>query len=195
MERHIQSIPDPSEHPWQYKWVALKWRAGLAVSTHPVMVALIIALAVVSVPVIQLLSVNGDIRGAQSGQRESQVRLDKQQAQITGLVTEIQRDRAKTAVSFCHTLNRNQAQAAKLTLYLKALVISGARQGRVFEPLYRKYGFPPYRVRLRMAIRQAKKIASFSPAPLNCRQVQDNIERDTPPPPNVNPAIPRRGNP
>lgn len=181
MQRTLAAIPDPEKHPWKYRWVALKWRAGLAVSTHPVMVALVIALAAVSVPMIQLLNVGADLRDAQGAGRTAQVRLDSQQAQITGLVAEIQKDRAKASVAFCKRLNRNQGQSAKLTLYLKALIISGTKQGRVFEPLYRKFGFPPYAVRLRRATRQAEKIASFRPAPLNCRQIELNIVRDTPP--------------
>lgn len=191
--RRTEAVPDRGEHPWRYRWVVLKWRAGLAVSTHPVMVALIIALAVVTMPVIQILNVTSDVRVAQVNERIAQVRLDQQQEQIASLVTEIQKDRAKASVAFCKRLNGNQRQAAKLTLYLKKLIISGAQQGKAFESLYRKYGFPPYRVILRRAKRQARKIASFRPAPLNCRQIELRITRDTPDTPVTLP--PEHGNP
>lgn len=64
--RHVLDIPDPITHPWRYRWVALRWRAGLLVSTHPVALALVIALAVCAYPLYAVLDQQGTLRDNQA---------------------------------------------------------------------------------------------------------------------------------
>jgi hypothetical protein len=125
---------------------------------------------------IQLVGVSANLRKqADKGERTS--------AAVTVLVKRIQVERKNTVGVFCGAINRNIRASHQLAAYLKALVVSGAKQSQAFEDLYRQHGFPPYLVRLKTAERQANRIVSFSGAPLKCVALRRKIESQTPPPP------------
>jgi hypothetical protein len=63
--RRVEEIPDPAEHPVLFRWVTFRWRLGLAISTHPVVVALIVALAVCAFPLYSILDQQGILREQQ----------------------------------------------------------------------------------------------------------------------------------
>jgi hypothetical protein len=174
--RGLGDIPDPKEHPWRYRYLKARWRVALAIVTHPVLLALTVALLVVAVPIWQLV-------GVSSGLRRTQKTQGDQQAQITSLVKRIQIERANTVGVFCASINKNIRSNRQLTVYLRKLLITGAKQSAAFEDLYRQHGFPPYLVRLKQAQGQADKIVSFSGPLLKCADIRARIEQTTPPPP------------
>lgn len=167
--RHVKDIPDPVQHPWKYRYVTTRWKIALAVTTHPILVALTLAMVIASVPLYLFLGVSQENRD--------------QQTQIAGLVKRIQDERKKTVGIFCRRINNNIDASKRLSNYLQQLIVVGAKQSRAFEDLYQAHGFPPYNVRLRLAKKQAKRITSFNNAPIKCRQIKREIQRTTPPPP------------
>jgi hypothetical protein len=169
-------IPDPKERPWLYRYLRIRWRTALAIATHPVMVALTVAIIVMSIPLYFLLGVSGKVR-------EQQGTIKAQQGQMAALVKRIQVERKKTVGIFCTKINTNIEASHKLSVYLKKLLVEGAIQSRAFEDLYQQHGFPPYSVRVRKAREQARTILGFSSKPIDCEDIRLQIEQTTPPPP------------
>lgn len=92
---------------------------------------------------------------------------------LGALVKNIQVNRKRTIETMCSAQNR-------VTLRLRALIVQGAKSSKLFEPIYRSYGAPPYRVRVRQAERQARSLRVVP-----CNQFVHEIEALTPPPPNL----------
>lgn len=174
-------IPDPKQQPWRYRYLKLRWRTALAVTTHPVMVALTVAIIVMSIPLYLLVGVSATLRHQQSVARA-------QQGQIAGLVKRIQVERKNTVNTFCRKINRNIRTTQRQSGYIKLLIIQGAVQSRGFEELLVSHGFPPYEVRLLQAKKQAAKIVSFNNGVIDCAKIAAEITATTPPPPS--PATP-----
>lgn len=177
-------IPDPARQPWRYRYLKLRWRTALAVSTHPVMVALTVAILVMSIPLYLLVGVSATLR-------HQQVVARTQQSQITALVKRIQVERKNTVHTFCGKINRNIRTTQRQSGYIKFLMIQGTVQSRGFEELLVSHGFPPYEVRLRRAKKQAAKIVSFNNGKIDCKKIAAEIAATTPPPPKTPPPPPK----
>lgn len=93
-------------------------------------------------------------------------------------VERIRESRATTTYEFCQKLNSNARRSNRLTSYLEQLVVQGTRQSRVFEPLYRQYGFPPYPERLRRAQETASEISKRKTKLIDCEKRIEELRRD-----------------
>jgi hypothetical protein len=142
-----QGLPDPDKHPWKYAWVVFKWRVSLATVAYPVQIALVIALVLVAIPTFLVLEQQGQI---QSGRRI-------------------------TVGIFCRSLNHNGNTTNAEADYIKALIVSGAKQSKVFEPIYRQYHAPPYEERVKQAEQQAAKLDGLKVSPLNCKKLVHQV--------------------
>lgn len=186
--RHLDVIPEKPVPPWRHPLKALfyyqlmfRWRMAVATTVHPVGVAMIVALTICAFPLYAVLHQQSDIRHNAQVQKV-------QQGQIADLLRVIQADRRKVTLSFCGDLNANaRTNNAQLKLF-QGIIVNGAKSGRAFEKLYRSYGFPPYRVRLAQAKKQARKIEALKLPQLNCIAAANRIEEQTPVP--RNPPIP-----
>lgn len=96
---------------------------------------------------------------------------DRQSSDLSTLVDSIQAQRRAQTQAFCDAQNRT-------TLKLRALIVGGAKQSKAFDRVYRQFGFPPYRERLRQAERQAQGLPLVP-----CAKFIEQIESSTPPPP------------
>jgi hypothetical protein len=74
----------------------------------------------------------------------------------------------KVAREICGQLDRNARTVnAQLRLY-QGIIVGGAKQSRVFDRLYRQYGAPPYKVRVRQAAAAARRINGLRLPLPNC---------------------------
>jgi type II secretory pathway component PulJ len=84
----------------KYRLLQLRWRLALWSVVYPVQIALVVALAILAIPVTMLLNAQADLRKAQrdieAGQRASQ------RNQV-----EIQRSRVAVTKDICAQLDRN----------------------------------------------------------------------------------------
>lgn len=107
----------------------------------------------------------------QNNQRATNAKTNATAGVLAKLVQNIQLDRRNTTGTICTAQNH-------VTLRLRQLIVQGAVQSRVFESLYRKYGAPPYKVRVKQARAAAKSLEAIP-----CAEYVKRIERQTPPPP------------
>lgn len=174
--RHLDAIPERPTPPWKhplkaafYYQLVFRWRMAVATTTHPVGVAIMVALAICAYPLYAVLNQQADIRHNAATQKA-------QQKQIADLLGTIQRDRRKVTIQFCGNLNANaRTNNAQLKLF-QGIIVNGAKGSRAFEKVYRQFGFPPYKVRLRAAKRQAAKIEALKLPLLDCDAAVRRIE-------------------
>jgi hypothetical protein len=138
------------------------WLA-ITISRHPVLGASIVALAVASVPLWMVLDDQKDIK--------------RQQGQIEELYVQVQESRRATGVRFCEQINTNAAASNATTDALAELIVQGARQSRAFEDIYRQFGQPPYRQRVRQAKEAADSLVKLKTPVLDCEEIQREIDR------------------
>lgn len=181
--RHLDTIPEKPVPPWRHPLKALfyyqlmfRWRMAVATTVHPVGVAMIVALAICAFPLYAVLHQQADIRHNAQTQKA-------QQKQIADLLGVIQADRRRVTVAFCGDLNANaRTNNAQLRLF-QGIIVNGAKSGRAFDKLYRDYGFPPYRVRLAQAKKQAAKIEALKLPLLDCEAAVQRIQGQASVPP------------
>lgn len=161
-------------------------RVRLAVRRYPVQVALVLALIVVAYPVYLMLGVVSDVRHATDKLRDSQHQLRDSQDQLRaahnalrGTQRQLQDSRVAITSRLCTVINQNGKSNNRQNSYIRALIVGGAKQGAVFEPLYKQYGGPPYDVRLRKAKKVASRLGRYEVTHLNCDQIVDEINADS----------------
>jgi hypothetical protein len=168
--RHVPPIPDENTHPLKYRWAVIRWRIAVAAVIYPVQVAVALALLICAVPVYLVLSQQADIRHtaevakvAASGQRDILARL--------------QANRVKTTGDICKQLDANARTInAQLRLY-QGIIVNGAKQGRIFDRLFKAYGAPPYKARVKAAKKQAAKIEHLKLPLPNCTKIRVQVSR------------------
>lgn len=168
-QRHVPPIPDENTHPLAYRWAVLRWRIAVAAVIYPVQVAVVLALLICAVPVYLVLSQQAEIRHtaevakvAATGQRV--------------LLSRVQASRLKTTSDFCAQLDANARTInAQLRLY-QGIIVGGAKQGRIFDKLYRAYGAPPFKARLKAAEKAAAKIERLKLPLPNCTHLQIQVK-------------------
>jgi hypothetical protein len=89
------------------------------------------------------------------------VALPQKNEQIAGV-------RASVSAEFCRALNNNATVTNANSAYLQRLIVGGAQASRAFEPLYRAYGAPPFRVRLAHAKAQARGLNKLAVPQIDC---------------------------
>lgn len=98
-----------------------------------------------------------------------------------------QRGRESTATLICSALNANSSASRRQAAYIKGLILAGAKQSKVFEPIYRQYGLPPYKQRLAQAQAQADGLDASLPPIIDCgallRRIRFEVVGRRPPPP------------
>jgi hypothetical protein len=77
----------------------------------------------------------------------------------------------------CEALNDNSRTSRAQAAYIKGLIVAGAKSSRVFEPIYRQYGLPPYAKRLVLAEKQAAGLDHNLPPILDCHTLVVRIRR------------------
>lgn len=100
-------------------------------------------------------------------------RQDQTAGDLAGVVTDIQRQRRTQTGAICAAQN-------DVTLALRALIVNSAKQSKNFDRIYRQFGLPPYKERLRLAERQAAELKVIP-----CDEFIEQIEQQIPPPPKV----------
>jgi hypothetical protein len=180
--RHVPPIPDQADHPVRYRWLQLRWRLAVAAVVYPVQIAVTLALVVCAVPVYLVLESQARLKDqadAQAAQADVQA---AQQKQIADLVTGIQTSRVKATGDICRVLDRNtRITNAQLALF-QTLIVSGAKQSRIFDNLYKQFGAPDYPARVRQAQRYATKIGRLKLPLPNCTAALTRIGPLHPPP-------------
>jgi hypothetical protein len=56
---------------------------------------------------------------------------------------------------------------------IRALIVKGAKSSKPFDPIYKQYGFPPYKERVRLAMRDAATVEGQ-----NCKARVEQIRRE-----------------
>jgi hypothetical protein len=168
--RHVPPIPDENTHPLKYKWMVFRWRLAVTVVVYPVQIAVALALLICAVPVYLVLSQQAEIRHtaevakvAATGQHD--------------LLARIQANRVKTTGDICQQLDANARTInAQLRLY-QGIIVNGAKQGRIFDKLFRAYGAPPYRQRVKAAKEQAARIEKLKLPLPNCTKIRVQVTK------------------
>lgn len=119
-------------------WVAIQ------ASRHPVSMALIAAVLVAMIPLAMVLDQQNTITRQQDTLSEQQVRLNS-------LVARMNTDRAIISDAFCKALNANARANNNQTTALENIIVNSTKASKPFENVYRQFGLPPYRERLRQA--------------------------------------------
>lgn len=165
---HVTEIPDRRAHPVKYRLIQARWRIALWTTVYPVQMALAVALVVCAIPVYLLLVAQSDLR--------------KSQAELQSAVGKIQDSRVAATKDICGQLDRNaRTSNAQLKLF-QGIIVDGARQGQIFDKLYKEFGAPPYRTRLKQAEATAKAIEHLKLPLPNCTKAVYGIRRDIHPP-------------
>lgn len=97
------------------------------------------------------------------------VRQNETQTQITTA-------RSQTSAEFCARINSNATGVNRITDYLQAIIVNGAKGSKPFERFYRREGFPPYRVRLAQAEQIAAGLGKLHVLRIDCRMVRSRIK-------------------
>lgn len=155
---HDQAKRDKPKH-----WI------GVAISRHPVGAALIVAVAIAMIPLVMVLDQQGTIK------RQADT-INDQQRQLSSLVVRTQKGRAAASREFCDAINGNATANNQQTAVLQGIILNSVRASRPFEKVYRSFGLPPYKVRLRQATRLAHKLERTKIDPLPCDQFVQRIE-------------------
>lgn len=172
---HVHPIPDKAQHPLKYRMLQLRWRLALWSVVYPVQIALIVALAILAIPVTMLLKAQADLRKAQHDIEASQRASERNQ-------TEIQHSRVAVTKDICAQLDRNaRASNAQLDLF-KGIIVGSVKQSKPFEATYRSFGLPPYKVRLKSAVTTAHRIDGLKLALPNCSKAVYKIHAPAPHP-------------
>ena len=151
---------------------------SIAISRHPVGAALIVAVAIAMIPLVMVLDQQGTIKTQAS-------KIDRQQDQLNALVHRTQRGRVAVSTTFCRSINQNAEANNKQTDLLQGIIVKSVTSSRPFDNLYRQFGLPPYRVRLRQARRISAQLEAAKVQSLPCAAFAKRIEREltsVPPP-------------
>lgn len=160
-DHHILPVGNRRDDPPPKHW---RWRVGLTVAKYPVQVAILLALVILAIPMVMLISANGDLRGSQKALREALVASQTSRA-VTGRV-------------ICEVTNANARTNNGQNRTLKEIIVGSVKQSKRFEPTYRKLGLPPYPDRLREAKAIARRLNRYTVKEANCETLQRRIEHD-----------------
>lgn len=189
--RHSQEIPDKKVHPLKYRYIALRWRLAVATVTHPVGVAMVVAMVICAWPLYATLNSQGEIRQQATIARDLSAQNQDQQVKIASLLRTIQGDRVRVTRTFCHALNDSSRTNNKQSDLFKSMIVGGAKGSSIFDALYRQYGGPPYPERVKMALKQARAIDKLKQRPLDCKAAVERIKSQAEPrPPEPRPPGP-----
>lgn len=158
---HILPVGKRRDDPPPKHW---RWRLGLTVAKYPVQVAILLALIILAVPMVMLISANGDLRASQKTLRQA--------------VVASQTSRSVTGRVICDVTNENGRANNGQTETLKEIIVGSVKQSKRFEATYRKLGLPPYPDRLRQAEQIARRLDRFTVRKANCADLQRRIEHD-----------------
>lgn len=95
---------------------------------------------------------------------------------------------------FCEAINGNAAASNAQTDFLRALIIQTTQASRPFDKVYRQFGLPDYRERMRQARQTAHALEERKVPVLPCREFVRAISKDArrlpqpTPPPHVDPS-------
>jgi hypothetical protein len=135
----------------------LRLRIAHWINRFPVLLGMTVALVIATTALILVIS--------------EQKRLDR-------ALTSITHERIDTTASFCDRINLNADAVNRGNAYIAALIVQGAKSSKPFEPIYREYGFPPFKKRLRLAKRQGHKVTALSVPPLGCGDLERQIRAE-----------------
>lgn len=167
---HDQGKRDKPRH-----WLAIQ------ASRHPVGMALIVAVAIALIPLVMVLDQQGTLKTQAN-------KIDRQQATLNDLVHRTQAARAATTRVFCDRINANGRANNRQTDVLQGIILNSVRSSKPFDKLYRQFGLPPYKVRLKQATLIAGQLGATTITILPCRAYVQRIEnelRPKPPKPTV----------
>lgn len=150
---------------------------AVAISRHPIMAAMIVAICVAMIPLLMILDQQGKIR--------------RQQNQIAGLVTEVQLSRRTTTVAFCRSINKNALASNRTTDVITSFVLDSTRASKAFERVYRQLGLPPYKVRLQQSKRLAHDLVKQKLPVIDCDRIARDIDRQLARAGQPHPSIPK----
>lgn len=155
---------DPPEKP-------LKWQIGVALRKYPVQAALAVAIVIVAIPVWLMIGAQSDLQAAQSD-------LEFATSSLQEVLEDSQQSRKTTTRAFCDAINANAEQANRQTDQLRDMILSGARQSRAFDDLYRERGLPDYETRVKMARDAVKRLDERKIPVLDCDKYLGEIENE-----------------
>lgn len=159
-------VDDP---PRKGRGSALRFRLTLAVRKNPIQVAMVVALVVLLVPVYMLIASNAQLRNSNRSLVASNSRL-KDTLELSSI------NRAASSRIYCDVINQNADTNNQQTDYFQSLIISGAKQSRIFDDLYRQFGAPPYKNRLNQAKKTAGRLEQFRVDVLDCQTFVTRIQ-------------------
>lgn len=158
---HVTEVPDKKVHPVKYRLLQARWKLALWAVVYPVQVALALSLVICAIPVYLVLDQQGQMRA--------------QQRQIGKLVHDIQRNRVSVTRDICAQLDRNaRTSNAQLDLF-KGIIVGSVKGSKPFEKTYRAFGLPPYKVRLKQALKTAHSIDRLKLPLPNCTKAIFNV--------------------
>jgi mannitol-specific phosphotransferase system IIBC component len=83
--------------------------------------------------------------------------------------------RAEVTRLSCENQNRQAKASNSHKRYIERMIIDGVKSSKVFENIYRKYGAPPYKERLRLAQQQAKDLQSRHLPMVDCKKLEQQV--------------------
>lgn len=155
---------------------------SIAISRHPVGAALIVAVAIAMIPLVMVLDQQSTLKTQAS-------KIDRQQGTLNSLVRRTQKGRIVSSKAFCRSTNANAVANNRQTAVLQGIIVKSVTSSKPFDNLYRQFGLPPYRVRLRQARHIAAQLEASKVAKLPCLSFAQKIEDELSavPPSNIPP--------
>lgn len=155
---------------------------SIAVSRHTVGAALIVAVIIAMIPLLMVLDQQGTLKTQAS-------KIDRQQEQLNSLVRRTQKGRITSSRVFCRTINENGLANNEQTTVLQNIIVKSVTASKPFDNLYRQFGLPPYRVRLKQAHHIAAQLERSKVHSLPCASFARKIENELKavPPSNIPP--------
>lgn len=153
-----------------------QYRLAIMLRRYPVQVALALALVVVAIPVYMLVNSNSDLRKTNKELRGSTHRLRAALKDTQDAFRVTQANRKATTLSFCKVINTNAAALNTQSRYIQGLIVGGVRSSKAFERTFKSLGLPPYKERLRQAIKQANGLKKLELPPLKCKELAAAIQ-------------------
>lgn len=174
-DRHVLPVGNRRDDPPAKHW---RWRVGLAVAKYPVQAAILLALIVLTVPIVMLVSSNGELRASNQRVREATESLRTSNSDLKQALLVMSTSRKVTSAALCTVVNENGRANNGQNAKLKSIIIDSAKSSRAFEATYRRLGLPPYSERLKEAERIAHELDTYTVKPANCEALAAQIERD-----------------
>lgn len=133
----------------------------------PILLALSVALLVVTIPLLMILSTQSDLK--------------RQQDAIQATQRDSQANRIAVSRAVCAGLNSNAKANNGQSLFLAGLIVGSVEQSKPFQQAYDNFGLPSYKARLSQARRIAGVLKSLSVRSINCVQFMRYVQELIPP--------------